>query len=87
MLSPFGRMKTEALLRISTSPLEKLQELDGTRLEELVRDIIQNGLKTPLLVDVDQNILFNGHHRLIAAMRLGLTELPVKFSHGIKYRY
>jgi len=48
---------------------------------ELKADINRNGIQNPLIVREDESgerWLRNGHHRLVAAMELGLTEVPVE---------
>lgn len=54
-------------------------EYKGT-IDQLIEDIRANGIQSPLLVQEDESgerWLRNGHHRLVAALELGLTEVPV----------
>jgi ParB-like chromosome segregation protein Spo0J len=47
--------------------------------------ISKNGITEPLEVHVDgegNKTMLNGHHRYIAAKNLGLTHVPVRFTHG-----
>jgi hypothetical protein len=46
---------------------------------ELIEDIRKNGLKNPITLNQDANGNFavgDGHHRYIAAQRLGFTHIP-----------
>ena len=55
-------------------------EYDGS-LDQLIADIQDNGIKVPLLLQEDESgerWLRNGHHRLVAAMEIGLDEVPVR---------
>jgi len=48
---------------------------------QLKQDINRNGIQNPLIVREDESgerWLRNGHHRLVAAMELGLSEVPVQ---------
>ncbi|MCK5316334.1 MAG: ParB N-terminal domain-containing protein [Anaerolineales bacterium] len=60
----------------------------GERFDELVEDIRQNGIKDPIFVTVEPNGLTQiseGNNRLDAAMKLGISEVPVEiraFGHG-----
>ena len=54
-------------------------------MNELKADINRNGILRPLLVREDESgerWLRNGHHRLVLAMELGLTEVPVEIEQG-----
>ena len=49
-------------------------------LDQLKADINRNGIQNPLIVREDESgerWLRNGHHRLVIAMELGLTEVPI----------
>jgi hypothetical protein len=78
---------------VPISELEKIREFDreanpatGFRdpdyLDKLTKHMRENGLESPLSVvynpETHHAILGSGNHRLAAAKRLGLTELPVK---------
>jgi hypothetical protein len=55
-------------------------EYDGS-IDQLIADIQANGIKVPLLLQEDESgerWLRNGHHRLVAAMEIGLDEVPVR---------
>lgn len=45
-------------------------------MESLRDDISQHGIKTPIDVSTDDEVL-NGHHRALAAGDVGLTHVPV----------
>lgn len=60
-------------------------EYQGT-IDQLIEDIKENGIMVPLLVQEDESgerWLRNGHHRLVAAMELGLDEVPVEIQSNI----
>lgn len=46
---------------------------------QLTDDIRKNGIKEPVLLGNDGRI-WDGHHRICAAMHLGITEIPIEFS-------
>ena len=52
--------------------IEKLYELS----DEFISSIQNEGVKTPICYNPDQNMVENGHHRLIAAWLLGIKEIP-----------
>lgn len=92
VVSPFGRMPTDALAKIRTISLDKIMEQEGPYMENLIQDIIKNGIKNPVRVALDSRVgntkvpavLYDGHHRVAAARKLGLPELPVKFTEGLE---
>lgn len=45
----------------------------------LIQDIITNGIQQPILLGVDGSI-WDGHHRIAAAVALGLDVIPTKRS-------
>jgi ParB-like chromosome segregation protein Spo0J len=50
-------------------------------MDELTADIAQNGIQEPLKVyetEAGERFLDNGHHRAVAAMKLGLKRIPVE---------
>lgn len=46
---------------------------------ELIQDIITNGIQQPILLGMDGSI-WDGHHRIAAAVALGLDIIPTKRS-------
>lgn len=58
-----------------------LQEYDSHIIARLIRDIAKNGVLDPLLLGDDGRV-WDGHHRLLVARILGITELPVEYGHG-----
>ena len=42
----------------------------------LVDDIIENGIKEPIMYNVTTKTIGNGHHRFVAAILLGLDTVP-----------
>jgi ribosomal protein S18 acetylase RimI-like enzyme len=55
---------------------------DTEYLNKLMGDIQQNGIQEPLILEYSRStrtaLLTEGNHRLAAALRLGLTEVPVR---------
>lgn len=59
---------------------KKWGESDKT-LDKLVKDIEENGIKTPITLQVDRNgkaLIVEGNTRLAAAKRLGIKNIPVR---------
>jgi ParB-like chromosome segregation protein Spo0J len=58
-------------------PVKRRATLDQARVDELVRSILAEGLKMPILVrpDGDRFVLVEGLHRLEAAKALGETTI------------
>ncbi len=46
-------------------------------MSELVQDIAVRGIRTPVLLGPDGSI-WDGHHRIAAAVALGLEEIPAE---------
>jgi hypothetical protein len=68
------------LSRMTREDVAHRGEYQGS-IDDLIEDIRDNGIKVPLLVQEDESgerWLRNGHHRLVAAMELGLDEVPVR---------
>lgn len=51
----------------------------GSRTNALIEDIKERGIQTPILLGTDGRV-WDGHHRVIAAMILGLENVPVEFA-------
>lgn len=63
-------------------PLGKLEVAEPKLLERLTRKIKSEGLREPITIRVREDgslIVWDGMHRLIAARRLGIKNLPIKF--------
>ena len=72
------------LSRMTREDVQHQGDYQGT-IDELVRDIAVNGIQVPLVVREDESgerWLRNGHHRLVAAMELGLDKVPVVIEQG-----
>lgn len=68
-----------------TDPMSYWAEMKkaGGYIEQLAESIKANGLLKPLSVfaqEGEPQQLGDGHHRLLAALKLGLKELPVRFN-------
>jgi ParB-like chromosome segregation protein Spo0J len=59
-------------------PLERRKLLDAEKVRKLAEDILENGLKFPIMVRFDgkRHIIVEGLHRLEAARILGDTTIP-----------
>lgn len=53
-----------------------LDARDGELMAGLERDIRANGIRKPVTIGSDGR-LWDGHHRVRVAVRIGLTEIPV----------
>lgn len=53
-------------------------------IEELTKDIKENGIKIPikLLIDSGKALLIEGNHRLCIAKKLGMKTVPVQVDYG-----
>lgn len=64
-------------------PFEKLlPRLTEEELKELRADIEANGVTVPIVV-TDEGEVLDGHHRLMIAVELGLTEIPIEVLKGL----
>lgn len=63
---------------ISSSPYQPRRDFDETELDSLARSIAHNGLLVPISVREIENSyqLIAGERRLMACVRLGMTEIP-----------
>jgi len=58
--------------------LREHEEISEKRLMELAKILVEDGvLKQPLLVDVSNRIILDGHHRYRALMLMGAKLIPV----------
>lgn len=49
------------------------------RLQDLIADIKANGIKEPVVIGTD-NRCWDGHHRVVAAIHLGMKWVPVVYA-------
>ena len=94
VISPYGRIaigSLEKIARASRPANEIAEEAASSYLQELIKKVTQEGLKTPVDIDIPMQgvhkgvpLLADGLHRILAGAKMGLSELPVKFSsyHG-----
>jgi hypothetical protein len=75
---------TQSQINVPTTHLEAARRKPGTSgmsLEALKADIQRNGIKTPIEMAYDpatgRYFVFEGHHRLAAAIELGMDDIPV----------
>ncbi len=68
-------------VRIVDMPLLKCHEkVDMQRLANLKAEIKSDGiLKKPIVVDVNTNVVLDGHHRIGALQALGCSKIPAVF--------
>ena len=77
-----------ALLSIAYLPIDQLKpdpsnarQHSKKQIRQIAKSIETFGFNVPVLVDVEANVIA-GHGRLLAAKRLGLTEIPtVRLEH------
>lgn len=73
--------KVEQIPVEALSAVKRGNRLGKTDIEELMADIKKNGIREPLQLTYSQSdrtvVLDEGNHRLEAARRLGLKEVPV----------
>jgi len=58
---------------------DDLWHREGPAMDALSASIHKNGMQTPILLGSDGRV-WDGHHRLAAAFRLGLSAVPVEFA-------
>jgi hypothetical protein len=49
----------------------------------LASDIREHGLRNPVQIKAGERRIYDGHHRVIAAMDIGLKEVPYKVVSGV----
>lgn len=57
---------------------DDLMKRDSTEMEVLIASIRADGIREPILLGSDGRV-WDGHHRICAAMHLGLDTVPVEF--------
>lgn len=57
---------------------DDLMKRDATEMEVLIASIRADGIHEPILLGSDGRV-WDGHHRICAAMHLGLDTVPVEF--------
>lgn len=62
-------------------PMARRKTLDPDKVDTLAEDILENGLKTPIMVrpDGERYVLAEGLHRLEACRALGEETIPAFF--------
>lgn len=58
---------------------EFLRQAHGHRIRTLTRSILNEGIRTPILIGSDGRV-WDGHHRLYVAHALGFEYVPVEFA-------
>lgn len=61
-----------------TSEYLDLISRDWAKIDSLMVSISEEGIKTPVLLGPDGRV-WDGHHRIVAALCLGITEIPVEY--------
>lgn len=65
---------------VEMSLLKGHEKLDVRRLANLKAEIESDGiLKKPIVVDVNTNVVLDGHHRIGALQALGYSKIPAVF--------
>lgn len=65
--------------------LTEIALTDAELIDEITQSVLERGFDHPMIVVVDKHgrmLLRDGHHRLIAATRLGIAKVPVRFEQG-----
>src|SRR4249919_3502623 len=55
------------------------RRISDDELESLTRSLRQWGFVQPVLARREDSVVIGGHQRLVAARRIGMTEVPVTF--------
>lgn len=67
----------------SLTPYERNNKLHGdTEIERIANSIVEFGWTYPILID-ENRVVLAGHKRLLAAKKLGLTEVPTLTKSGL----
>lgn len=54
-----------------------LSHIEDKQYTPLKADIIENGVQTPVIINIDQHkVVEDGHHRIFAAREVGLRHVP-----------
>ncbi len=62
---------------IDLNRLVPIESVDNEKVQWLKRKIIKDNLWiTPIITDIQSNLVMDGHHRYAAALELGLTKIP-----------
>ncbi|NPA23964.1 MAG: ParB N-terminal domain-containing protein [Crenarchaeota archaeon] len=64
------------LKRIRISKLIPHESTIEERVRELIESIRRTGLQEPIIVDSETYMIIDGHHRVEACKRLGITKIP-----------
>lgn len=65
---------------VEMSLLKGHEKIDAQRLANLKAEIESDGiLKKPIVVDVNTNVVLDGHHRIGALQALGCSKIPAVF--------
>lgn len=72
-------MVTRAISKISFVDVKELkehEEIDSFRLDEVYDSILISESVYPIIVDLNSNVILDGHHRYNALKRLGIQTIP-----------
>ena len=63
---------------VNINELRPHEEIDEKHLEELLEEIVRDGiLKKPVVADRETLVVIDGHHRVEALKRIGASKIPV----------
>ena len=73
-------VRIQEMTRISELQPTHRQTLSNRQMDNLINDIRVNGISEPIkyVLHNGQKYVVDGHHRLIAARRLGIKEVPTQ---------
>jgi hypothetical protein len=78
---PMSNLQHQSMFREQVHPayadLPKRGSRATAHVNRLARDITKNGMREPITVR-GGNVVVDGHHRALAAMKIGLDRVPVK---------
>src|SRR5580693_9999691 len=75
-------MKVEMRLLASIRPYEKNPRINDAAVDAVAASIKEFGFRQPIVVD-EEDVIIVGHTRYKAALKLGLTEVPVHVAKGL----
>lgn len=61
---------------IDTNRLLPHEEVEPARIAKLSKEIKRKGITKPILVEAENLVILDGHHRYRVAQALGYTEIP-----------
>ena len=90
VISPYGRVPVQELRKLADPNvlISQLMHEEGPYVDTLAQDIAKRGVQEPVSIELPRAkdialnpppVINDGHHRIAAAIKLGMPDLPVKF--------